>query len=180
MADNKETKIAEKVVETTAAASGLKMSPEMMELMKQLIPAVAVALEQGRKMAQDKVDVEQMEARIREESRQERCSECGQKRGGCKDEHVQMVVLPMQQDFADWFEGAFINGVRYLSSHGGHKITVPKSAEGGIARTIADFEDNEKHLRTPRKKMKYEPIGNVGPGGAQSYVNPNNIAQGWR
>lgn len=103
------------------------------------------------------------------------CGECGQLEVACKGEHTKMVVFPARfPEFAEWFQGAFINGVRYLSNHGNHSIVVPSETVGGILHTIQTFENNERETRLGR--VKHHNSGNIN--------TPNPVAVtgigGWR
>ena len=101
------------------------------------------------------------------------CGECGQLLVACKGEHEKVIVFPRKfPEFAEWFPGAFINGVRYLSNHGNHEVLVPKDAVGGILHIVQTFEDNERETRLGR--VKHHNSGNV--------HSPTKVtgAEGWR
>lgn len=77
-----------------------------------------------------------------------RCQVCGQHLSSCNNEHVEMIVLPVRRpEFAQWYQGYFINGVRYLSEHAGHKVSVPKSCANDISNGVRLWEDTEAHMR---------------------------------
>lgn len=101
-----------------------------------------------------------------------KCHECGQVRTGCEGKHVLMAVTP--KDFANYFPGVFINGVRYFSDHENQLVTVPASAESAILGILQGYEKNEKELATGRKAQRHS--GHVSPHG--SSVSPANAA--WR
>ena len=101
-----------------------------------------------------------------------KCHECGQVKTGCEGKHVLMAVTP--RDFANYFPGVFINGVRYFSDHENQLIIVPASAESAILGILAGYEKNEKELATGRKAVRHS--GHVSPHG--SSVSPAN--QAWR
>lgn len=103
----------------------------------------------------------------------ERCQECGQAKRGCGGEHVQMVVFPTKYpEFGEWFQGCWINGVRYLSNDAGHTVTVPKNAQGGLTKMVQDFENNEREQR----------MGKTREWNSGSVSSPRRPAQvdGWR
>jgi hypothetical protein len=82
-----------------------------------------------------------------------RCNECGQDKRACKSGHKQMCVYPTRYpEFAEWFMGVYINGVRYLSDRPGHLITVPADAESGILTHIRVWEDNERTTKLGKKR----------------------------
>lgn len=81
------------------------------------------------------------------------CQECGQRTAGCKGEHSFITVFPTKfPQYAEYFQGVFINGVRYLSNNAEHKIPVPKNAAGDILFKIQKAEDEEMIGRTGRVK----------------------------
>lgn len=90
-----------------------------------------------------------------------KCNDCGQLVAACKGEHVQIAVFPkVHLQYADYFQGVFINGVRYLSNNGGHKITVPANSAGHIEYMTRLAEEEEIALRNPR--VKQHNSGDVG------------------
>lgn len=101
-----------------------------------------------------------------------KCHECGQVLSGCEGKHIQMVVHPAQ--FAEYFPGVIINGIKYLSNDSGHRITVPAACESTIMGIVAGFEKNEREISVGRKRDHHS--GSVSPHG--SSINPANAA--WR
>jgi uncharacterized protein YraI len=83
-----------------------------------------------------------------------RCNQCGQDQKACKTNgHTEMVVYPTRYpEFAEWFMGVYINGVRYLSDRPGHKITVPTDSVSGIKTHIQVWEDNERTTKLGKKR----------------------------
>jgi len=82
------------------------------------------------------------------------CQACGQRLAGCKGEHEKMVVYPAKfPQYAEYFQGRFINGVRYLSNGPDHEITVPRSSVGDISYAIRVAEEEEVAARTKRTKQ---------------------------
>lgn len=179
---NEPKKQEEKVVEAAVSKAVAEGAPSQFtpKFMAELIAAVMVTLKETEKQTKkeeaDALYLAECE-RIRKRTR---CADCGQEVGACNGEHVKMIVFPERAEYGEWFEGAYINGIRYLSNNRGHLVTVPKIAEGGIARTIFEFEDNEQHLRTPRKQTQPRHVGFVGPNGTQSNVHPQNFNVGFR
>lgn len=102
----------------------------------------------------------------------EKCSDCGQQKSGCEGKHIQMTVFP--KSYADYFVGVVINGVKYLSNHENHKVTVPAACESTIQGIVNTFEKNEQELATGRKANRHS--GQVGPNGVS--VSQANAA--WR
>lgn len=87
-----------------------------------------------------------------------RCPVCGQVQTGCESKHVEMVVYPVRRpEYADCFQGAFINGVKYLSDGPSSKILVPESAQSTIQVIIDNYEENEVQTRNGRSKQKNRP-----------------------
>lgn len=104
-----------------------------------------------------------------------RCHECGQLVSACDKKHVQMVVYPLKYpQYADYFPGVFVNGVRYLSNDDGHPITVPAVAQAEIAGHVAGFERNEHEMANGRVAERHS--GVVSPHGTA--FNPASAA--WR
>lgn len=98
----------------------------------------------------------------------EKCAECFQYAEACKGEHVEMVVYPVSAKHGKWFPGVIVNGVRYLSDHGGHRIKVPK--ENNIAAAVVQWEQNEEEMLNGRTKFH-----NSG-----SIFAPRPAHEGWR
>lgn len=94
----------------------------------------------------------------------QKCHECGQVKTGCEGKHVRMSVTP--RDFAEYFPGVFLNGVRYFSDYEGQLVTVPAAAESAILGILAGYEKNEKELATGRKAIRHS--GTVSPSGSRT------------
>lgn len=106
---------------------------------------------------------------------QQKCHDCGQVRSGCEGKHVLLAVYPQRYpQHADYFPGVILNGVKYLSNNGSHKILVPANAESTILGVVAGFEQNEHEMANGRKAERHS--GHVSPHGAS--VQPAN--QAWR
>ena len=91
------------------------------------------------------------------------CGECGQKTDaaktkGCKGEHRLAIVFSDDEEEAQWFQGVKINGVRYLSNHPGHYITVPKDCN--VEYMVAEHTRLAKQLRVGRKNNRHS--GSIG------------------
>lgn len=105
----------------------------------------------------------------------EKCYECGQYRSACKGEHAEIVVYPLRyEETAEFFPGVYLNGVKYLSNDGGHKVVVPAEAAGGILQTVQHYEQAEHEARVGRVKNHHS--GSIGPSGSR--FNP--ASQAWR
>lgn len=100
----------------------------------------------------------------------EKCQDCGQRVSACKRQHRKMVVFPSQ--YGEWFQGVFVNGVRYLSSSPNHQIDVP--AEAPIENLMSNWEESERVLRTGRAASHNS--GTLGGGGGGF----NQASSGWR
>lgn len=104
-----------------------------------------------------------------------RCQLCGQEKTACEGKHVEMAVFPQRYpQHADYFTGVTINGVRYLSNDGSHKILVPAVSANEISNIVATFEENEQAMAVGRKATRHS--GTVSPLGA----NVQPATQGWR
>lgn len=104
------------------------------------------------------------------------CHQCGQAlRTGCEGKHEEMVVYPTRYpEHGEFFQGARINGVTYLSNDENHKVLVPANAVGGIMQLVQGFENNEQETRIGRKAERHS--GVVGPSGARTTPQ----MKGWR
>lgn len=83
-----------------------------------------------------------------------RCGKCRQHlpSGLKEDEHPHRLVAVYPQNarkHGKWFQGIFINGVRYLSNSAIHKIHVPADAD--VEKMIQIWEENEDELQTGRQ-----------------------------
>lgn len=101
-----------------------------------------------------------------------KCTDCRQVRdngagGGCQGRHIEMVVFPQRYpQHADYFPGAIINGIRYLSNDSGHRILVPADAEATILGLVGGFEQNEQDMAVGRKREHHS--GRVSPNGSST------------
>lgn len=129
-----------KMVQDAAAASA-KAAVEA------LMPAIASAVLQGKTPNVVAAGPAQRVPVIR-------CGECGQDKRACaKTGHTKMVVYPSRYpEFAEWFMGVYINGVRYLSDHPSHQIIVPTDAVAGIKTHVQVWEDNERTTKLGKKR----------------------------
>jgi hypothetical protein len=131
---------------------GLTIGKE--ELGELVMTAVAAAAQVGRQPSES-----QLEALKNKVAAMQGCPECGQTMFGCKGQHVQMVVWPDNPHHAQFFQGVFINGVKYCSPGPGVPITVP--AKNDIRSMLsANAELEESYLRTKKHG------GNLGTPGA--------------
>ena len=73
-------------------------------------------------------------------------------------------------EFGDFFQGVFVNGVRYLSNNGDHFIPVPKKAVTMFQGIIRTYEQNERESRVGRSKQHNS--GHI--------TNPQPAQAGWR
>lgn len=98
--------------------------------------------------------------------RDQKCTECKQSLlTGCEGKHARMVVYPQRYpQHADYFPGAIINGVKYLSNDEGHRILVPEAAVGTIEGIVAAFEQNEQDMAVGRKAVRHS--GTISPHGS--------------
>ena len=103
------------------------------------------------------------------------CGECQQLVTACKGEHTKMVVFPDKYpEFAKWFAGVMINGVRYVSNNSNQKVVIPACAESTIVNAIKAFEENERTIHIPRNKQHNS--GSIGRSGS----GPVNASAAWR
>lgn len=133
-------------VSPSAPVAEMSVKDLVKEIVSEVLPtAVAVAVQAGKPVpTATQVAASKYPPGIR-------CGDCGQYLTACKEEHVQMVVFPKRNPKKNgkWFQGVFINGVRYLSVNSSHRITVPKNAE--IAHLVQQWEKNEEELSTGRE-----------------------------
>ena len=98
-----------------------------------------------------------------------KCNDCKQvlkndSGGGCGGRHTMMVVHPLHH--AEYFPGAIINGVKYLSNDPGHRVLVPADAEATIAAIVNGYEQNEREMSVGRKAERHS--GSVSPNGSNT------------
>lgn len=138
---------------------------------EQIVPAAVVAAVAATKQSQQPVaSSSRPQPAVRE-----RCHVCGQARSGCGDKHAKMVVYPQRYpEHGEFFQGAKLNGVRYLSNNESHEIVVPENAVPTIANLIRAFEQNEQESRVGRKAERRS--GSIGPHGS----NFNPALKAWR
>lgn len=142
----------------------------MDDVINKLIPAVVAAQAQANRQPMQ-VTPALPTARVAPKM----CHECRQQEKACGGKHIQMVVYPTKYpQHADYFMGAIINGVRYLSNDPGHKVTVPEIAEATILGIVAGYEDEEQAKAVGRAKSVNS--GRVSPFGNQTVQQ--NVA--WR
>lgn len=102
----------------------------------------------------------------------ERCGECQQLLpAGCKQgehKHKEVVLYPQNPHYGEWFQGCFINGIRYLSDGPNHKVIVP--FEANVEKILRDWENNEDALR--HGKVTSRRSGNLS---GVSGHNPNQV-----
>lgn len=142
------------------------------EALAEAIPMAAMAINQ---LNAKKVDLKQQE--INDENyrlKDLKCSECLQLRLACRDKHRKIVVYPRSAKNGQFFQGLFINGVRYLSNHSGHAIVVPENVS--VEHEIEKWEANEDALSQGRERQHNS--GTISMGGGTAGFNP--AAQGWR
>jgi hypothetical protein len=99
------------------------------------------------------------------------CNVCGQYLKACEGEHENICVYPVNYpEFGDFFQGVFINGVKYLSNNESHLIPVPKKAVTQFKSIIQTYESNERESRVGRSKQHNS--GNI--------RNPTPAQAAWR
>lgn len=103
-----------------------------------------------------------------------KCGACGQLVAACKGKHIEMVVYPNQ--YAQWFQGAFINGVRYLSNGPHHKVTVPEVND--IQFTLDTYVENEAQQALGKAKMHNS--GLISPNSGTAHFIPATAQSAWR
>jgi hypothetical protein len=104
-----------------------------------------------------------------------RCPECGQPVTACSNKHISMVVYPTRYpQHAEYFPGAIINGVKYLSNNDSHSVTVPEVSYSDIKTIVSQFEQNEQEMAVGRIAERLS--GTVSPRGTQTIQQ----TQAWR
>lgn len=92
------------------------------------------------------------------------CHICQQLVTACKEKHVKMVVYPTRYpEFARWWPGYKLNGVRYISHSPNQKILVPEIAVSAISQAILAYEENERTVKIGRTAQRHG--GSIGPHG---------------
>lgn len=138
---------------------------------EQIVPAAVVAAISASKQGQPQAA---SPSRPQPPNR-ERCSACGQAKSGCEGKHTMLVVYPQRYpEHGEFFQGAKINGVRYLSNNENHEILVPTLAVDTIRNLVRAFEQNEQEQRVGRKAERRS--GSVSPYGS----NFNPALKAWR
>lgn len=113
-------------------------------VMSETVPAL-MAMQAGQSSAGSRSRPSRQLIQCRE------CKQAGPGKAPCNGEHVSMVVYPARYpEFGKWFQGSFINGIRYLSNNRRERILIPAACEGQITKQIADFEENERVTRMGR------------------------------
>lgn len=125
-----------------------KIAEGIAKAMEKALPAMAQAAVQVQISAQDARSQSIAASRLTGE----RCADCkqflppGVTQG--KHPHKRMVVFPRSRRNGKWFQGIFINGVRYLSNHASHHITVPEDLDETL---LANWEENEEVMKEGRE-----------------------------
>lgn len=140
---------------------------QVLELIPQMIASAVAASSKGPVAAAAKPTNAQLP----------KCPECKQVRdnglgGGCQGRHTLMVVHPTHH--AEYFPGAIINGVKYLSNDPGHRVLVPADAASTIEGIVNGYEQNEREISVGRKAERHS--GSVSPHGSSTI--PQHAA--WR
>lgn len=136
------------------AAPAASLTPELRTLLKEIISEVIPASVGASARANLEHAAAQRVAQSEHVQRaQEKCAKCGQLRIACGDEHEMMIVYPLsnQPDVVRWFQGIWINGVRYYSRHGRHRVCVPKKND--IATMLDAFVRSEEVRASGRAHM---------------------------
>lgn len=104
------------------------------------------------------------------------CKQAGPNKAPCNGEHIKMVVYPSKYpEFGKWFQGAIINGIRYLSDGRRDRIDIPAACEGQITKQVADYEENERV--TVMGRSASHDSGSISEGGGG---NANGATSAWR
>lgn len=167
MADNKdEVKVApeDAIAKAVREAVGKALS--------EAIPAVATIAVESQRKANQVVGDGKAEAAIRAAAQRLQCPKCFQPVSACNGKHRRVVVYPTNQRFGRYFQGVFINGIRYLSNGPSHAIDVPLECD--IEYMISAWEQNEYDTAQGRKAEHNS--GSLGAAGGQ--FSP--ATEGWR
>lgn len=198
--DTEVTHIGNTVSGMVPAASLASMVKDIVaEVLKAAIPATAIGINQANQMATQQA----REALAREIMRKtKRCAICGQPETACggpwqKDakgddivklkpdgtmdynytlNHTKEYVGPKDDNLFRWFQGVFVNGVRYLSDYYNHKIWIPRKSD--ILTQTNMWEQNEKDLLQKRQAWG-QGAGSIGPQG-QVMNRGSSQYVGWR
>lgn len=99
------------------------------------------------------------------------CTVCQQNLAACGDKHADFVAFPVKYpEFGDFFQGLFVNGVKYISNDEAHSVKVPEACVPYLKQMIAQFEEQERIARTGRNKTHHS--GSLG--------RPTPAQIGWR
>lgn len=88
--------------------------------------------------------------------------------------HIKYFCGPKEESLYKWFQGVYINGVRFLADYQGHVQWIPKKCD--IPTMISAWEKNEKEL-SQKRQAEGNGAGRLSPGGA---IPGNQGALGWR
>lgn len=77
------------------------------------------------------------------------CGSCHQMMSVCHGKHITVHVWPKNEDYARFFEGVKINGVRYFGT-----CIVPQACVGDIASTVSAFEEGERKREQQRGRNR--------------------------
>lgn len=125
-----------------------KIARALATALEKALPAMAAAAVQTQISAQDAKSAAQYLAR----PSGEKCAECQQRlpagvpQGSHK--HIKVAIFPSHRKHGKWFQGLFVNGVKYLSNHAGHLLTVPADLDLSLIR---NWEDNEDVMKDGRE-----------------------------
>lgn len=129
------------------------LSVIMKEVMGNSVPEMVVNTLTAMQMMQNTSQPQRMASTALAQRPTQKCQECGQLEAACNKEHVKMVVtFTKYPQYAEFFVGIYLNGVRYLSNHPGHYVTVPKAAEGEFMYRLQQAEEEEVVVHTKRTR----------------------------
>lgn len=149
------------VVPGVDVMKSLGFTPEQVQFINQVAMTAAVtAVQASQSMALPQIIAQ----RSQNQNIIPQCHVCQQLITACKDKHVKMVVFPTRYpEFARWWPGYKLNGVRYISHTPNHKIVVPEIAISAISQAILAYEENERTVKIGRKAQRHG--GSIGPHG---------------
>ncbi len=184
----------DEAVKKAMGATKSENSLDVASLLKQILPATIMAMEQAKAQSGHDANLKAQRAKL---ALEEKCHICGQSVGdgkgrGCggpwarakdgsftmeKDKegvehrvedasqfHTRMAVFPNDPIAINQFDGIKINGAHYRSQGPDDKVWVPKN--NNIAAMLIDFERDQRTQQIGRKFMRNS--GSVGKSGAQT------------
>lgn len=95
------------------------------------------------------------------------------------DKHEEVIAYPVKHpEYATWFEGIKINGVRFRSPDESTPVKVPFGMAGTVLKMVQDYERAEYEARNGKQKIRKS--GSIsGNGGSRLNPTPADSPAGW-